>query len=262
MTTDTSQVRERLVELIQLQVLYDRLHAVRARQGDLPQQIEDLSAKADTLQHSLKELAEQIRQIEAEVRSLHVSNDSLRDHEQKLRKKLEAVRTNQEYYDIETEIKETHLTIEKNLQDIRRLQHKAESFRQKYSEDEATLRDIQARIAERKERLEVIKQHTAEQEAHLLKQIEVLSQQLQAEDPRLFQLFERRRRSLRGGKAVVSIIPTERVEGRYACGGCYTLLPRQLHWEIMQRNKIIVCESCGRFLVDEGFYTEVAKSMS
>ncbi|MCX8111980.1 MAG: C4-type zinc ribbon domain-containing protein [Bacteroidia bacterium] len=260
-TTDNALIRERLVELIQLQVLYDRLYAVRARQGDLPQQIEDLRDKVSTLQHALAEVGELIRQTETEIGALHVSNDSLRDHEQKLRKKLEAVRTNQEYFDIETEIKETRLTIEKNLQDIRRLQHKAESFRQKYREDEVKLRELQTRIAEREQRLEAIKQHTAEQEVQLLEQIKALSQHLQAQDPRLFQLFERRRRSLRGGKAVVHVIPTERLEGRYACGGCYTLLPRELHREITQRDKIIICESCGRFLVDEAFYMEVAKSM-
>jgi len=261
MTTDTSQVRERLVDLIKLQVLYDRLHAVRARQGDLPQQIEDLRDKVATIQHALSETAEMIRQAESEARALHVSNDSLRDHEQKLRKRLEAVRTNQEYYKIESEIKETHLTIEKNLQDIRRLQHKADSLRQRYAEDEATLNELQARIAEKEQRLKEIIQHTAEQEAALLQQIEDLSKVLQEQDPRLFLLFERRRRSFRGGKAVCSIISTERLEGRYACGGCFTLLPREMHRKIKQRDKIIICESCGRFLVDEEFYAEVAKSM-
>lgn len=260
-TIETTEVRERLVELIQLQVLYDRLYAVRARQGDLPQQIEDLQDKATALQRTLSELAENIRQIESEISSLHVSNDALRDHEHKLRKKLEAVRTNQEYFDIETEIKEVKLTIEKNLQDIRRYHHKVESLRQRYNEDQAQLAQLQERIADKEKRLEEIKHLTAEQEAHLLAQIESLSQRLQAADPRLFQLFERRRRSLRGAKAVVSVIPVERLEGRYACGGCYTLLPRQLHWELTQRNKIIICESCGRFLVDESFYAEVAKSL-
>ncbi|MEN3041194.1 MAG: C4-type zinc ribbon domain-containing protein [Bacteroidia bacterium] len=261
MTTDATEIRERLVELIQLQVLYDRLHAVRSRQGDLPQQIDDLRDKITTVQHMISELKEQIRQIESEIRSLHVSNDSLRDHEQKLRKKLEAVRTNQEYFEIETEIKETRLTIEKNLQDIRRLQHKADSLRQKHDEEAAHLNELHERVKEKEERLDAIKLHTTEQEAYLLSKIEELSQELRQRDTRLFHLFERRRRSLRGSKAVVSVIPIERQEGRYACGGCYTLLPRQLHWEILQRNKIIFCESCGRFLVDEEFYSEVAKSI-
>ncbi|MCS7297096.1 MAG: C4-type zinc ribbon domain-containing protein [Bacteroidia bacterium] len=258
---ETAHVRERLVELIQLQVLYDRLYTVRSRQGDLPQQIEDLRDKALTLHRELKELGETIRQIEAEARSLYVSNDSLRDHEQKLRKKLEAVRTNQEYFDIEVEIKETRLTIEKNNQDIRRLQQKAEALRQRYAEDESHLHELEARITEKEKRLEEIKHLTAEQEAYLLEQIEGLSQHLNRQDPRLFQLFERRRRSLRGGKAVVPITPVERVKGRYACSGCYTLLPRQLYWELIQRDKIIICESCGRFLIDETFYAEVARSM-
>ncbi|MCS6895646.1 MAG: C4-type zinc ribbon domain-containing protein [Bacteroidia bacterium] len=260
-TTDTTQIRERLVELIQLQVLYDRLNAVRSRQGDLPQQIDDLKDKISTVQHTLSELSEQIRQIESEIRSLHVSNDSLRDHEQKLRKKLEAVRTNQEYFEIETEIKETRLTIEKNLQDIRRLQHRADALRQKHAEDETHLNELHERVAEKEKRLEIIKLHTTEQEVYLLEKIEALSQELRKHDARLFQLFERRRRSLRGGKAAVPVIPIERQEGRYACSGCYTLLPRQLHLEILQRNKIIICESCGRFLIDEEFYTEVAKSI-
>lgn len=260
-TIETKQVQDRLVELIQLQVLYNRLHALRQKKGDLPQQIEELQDKSLALGRGLQEIQDQLRQIEAEIRTLHVSNDSLRDHEQKLQKTLLQVRNEQEYYKVESDLKETRLTIEKNLKDITRLQQRLSAFQQKYDEEREKLEKVQRLIVEKEQLLNQISERTRQQEVDLLERIGALAKHIEQADQRLYRLFERRRRALREERGLVPVIVPEGREERVACGGCYILLPRQLQWELTQRNKIFVCENCGRILVDATFFEEVAASM-
>lgn len=260
-TIETPQVRDRLVELIQLQVLYNRLHALEQRKGDLPQQIEELQDKIAALHLTAQETEQQIQQWEAEIRALHVSNDSLRDHEQKLQKLLLSLRNEQEYYKVESDLKEARLTIEKNLKDIQRLQQRVMVARHKYEEEQTQMAEYQRLIAQKQQDLDKIILRNKQQEEELHERIQVLSAHIQREDARLFRLFDRRRQSLRGGSALVSAIPLEGKEDRVVCGGCYTLLPRQLQWQLHQRNAILVCENCGRLLVDAALFEEVAASL-
>jgi predicted nucleic acid-binding Zn-ribbon protein len=65
-----------------------------------------------------------------------------------------------------------------------------------------------------------------------------------AADPRLLASFDRIRNNFRNGLAVVSVV-------RDACGGCFNSIPPQRQSEIRQHKKIIVCENCGRILVEE-----------
>jgi predicted nucleic acid-binding Zn-ribbon protein len=53
-----------------------------------------------------------------------------------------------------------------------------------------------------------------------------------------------KRKNARNGLAVVTI-------QRDACGGCFNKIPPQRQMDIANRKKIIVCEYCGRILVDQ-----------
>ncbi|GIV26177.1 MAG: hypothetical protein KatS3mg026_1869 [Bacteroidia bacterium] len=260
-TVETQHVQERLVELIQLQVLYNRLYAVQQKKGDLPQQIEDLELQLAARARALAELQKQIKELDQEIRTLRASNDSLKDHEQKLNKILQQVRNEQEYYKVESDIKEIRLTLEKNMKDISKNQQRVDGLEQKRREEEAKQEELRKFIAEKQELLDRISQETAAQEKALLQRIAKLSKKIETEDARLFQLFERRRRSLREGRALVPVITLEGREERVACSGCHTLLPRQLQWELSQRSQIFVCESCGRFLVDAALFDQVAADL-
>ena len=68
-------------------------------------------------------------------------------------------------------------------------------------------------------------------------------------EPRLLQAYKRIRANARNGLAIVII-------ERDACGGCFNQIPPQRQLDIKSRKKIIVCEYCGRILVDE----EIGKS--
>lgn len=266
LSVEASNIRERLVQLIELQVLYNRLYQLRQKEGDLPQQISELKDQALATQRIIQRYQADIRQYEKEIRDLHVSNDTHTDQIQKLERSLMQVRSNEHLAQISMEIEELRLSIEKNKRLIRTLTQRVDSLKESLNVEESKLKALEQSIKEKEGKLQFIQQETAAQRQALQTQIEALASTLQAEAPRLYQLFFRRQRSLREGKALVPIVTVATSEkshdSRACCSGCFTLIPRQLEWEISHRNQLFLCESCGRFLVDEGLYQEVANRLS
>ena len=62
-------------------------------------------------------------------------------------------------------------------------------------------------------------------------------------EPRLLQSFKRIRKNSRNGLGIVYV-------QRDACGGCFNKIPPQRQLDIRSRKKIIVCEYCGRIMID------------
>lgn len=262
---ETPNVRERLVQLIELQVLYNRLYLLRQKEGDLPQQIIELRDQALATQRIIQRYQVDIRQYDAEIRNLHVSNDTHADQIQKLERSLMQVRSNEHLAQISAEIEELRLGIEKNKRLIRTLTQRVEGLRDALSGEESKLEALEQGISEKEGRLQFIQQETEAQRQALQVRIDTLAATLQAEAPRLYQLFSRRQRSLREGKALVPVLAITTSEKtndtRACCSGCFTLIPRQLEWEISRCNQLFLCESCGRFLVDAELFKEVADRM-
>ncbi len=259
-TVETTHTQDKLVMLIELQVYYNRLYALMQREGNLPNQIQELEYNAQALYKEINDKASELRRIESEISQLHLSNDTLLDHIQKLEKNLLQLRSDEHVFRIETEIKEARLTIEKHKRDIRILSQKVEFLRGEIEGRQEQLRRLEGIKAEKEAHLNAIKMQTEEQVKAVKAQIDRVQEELTGMDPRLYRLFERRIRALREEKALVPIVEvaTEKGEKRVACGGCYSLLPRQLEWEIGNRNALYLCENCGRFLVDAALFEEVA----
>jgi predicted nucleic acid-binding Zn-ribbon protein len=128
-TVETTDAKEKLVQLIELQVYYNRLYTLLQREGDLPKQIQELEYQVQALRKQISDRKTELRHMENEIAQLHVSNDTLQDHIQKLEKTLLQLRSDEHVFRIETEIKEARLTIEKNRRDIRILSQKVEVLR-------------------------------------------------------------------------------------------------------------------------------------
>jgi hypothetical protein len=132
---------------------------------------------------------------------------------------------------------------------------------------ERHIKDANEEIADKARALDVVKKNIANKEANLKvkkseldkiiaetekeeKEFAALSAKARASvDPRLLTSFDRIRKNFRNGLAVVPVV-------RDACGGCFNAIPPQRQSEIRQHKKIIVCENCGRVLVDEDMNTE------
>ena len=89
--------------------------------------------------------------------------------------------------------------------------------------------------------MEKISKETEVEEKNLLTKSEGARAKI---EDRLIKAYDRLRNNYKNGLAVVMV-------ERDACGGCFAKVPPQRKLEISQRKKIIVCEHCGRILVDK-----------
>ena len=99
----------------------------------------------------------------------------------------------------------------------------------------------------KKEELEKIIASTEKEEKHFNK---MAAEARESVDTRLLTSYNKIRKSYRNGLAVVQV-------ERDACGGCFYSIPPQKQSEIRQHKKIMVCENCGRVLVDSDLHAAV-----
>ena len=92
----------------------------------------------------------------------------------------------------------------------------------------------------RNSELEEIVSETKQEEEKLREKAKVLETTI---EPRLLQAFKRIRKNSRNGLGIVYV-------QRDACGGCFNKIPPQKQLDIRMRKKIIVCEYCGRIMID------------
>ncbi|MDX9772051.1 MAG: C4-type zinc ribbon domain-containing protein, partial [Bacteroidales bacterium] len=93
----------------------------------------------------------------------------------------------------------------------------------------------------KKSELDDITRDTEKEEDQLIEKSEEYQKRI---EERLLTAYKRIRINARNGLAVVSV-------QRDACGGCFNQIPPQRQLDIRSRKKIIVCEYCGRILVDD-----------
>ena len=115
------------------------------------------------------------------------------------------------------------------------------------SERKAEIKDLTERLegrkadlAQKKEELDQIIADTKQDEERLRDKAKKLEAII---EPRLLTAFKRIRKGARNGLAVVAV-------QRGACGGCFNKIPPQKQLDIKLRKKIIVCEYCGRIMID------------
>ena len=101
-------------------------------------------------------------------------------------------------------------------------------------------------LEEKRKELDQIVEETAKEEAALIKEKEELASKI---DERMLVAYGKVRGNAKNHLAVVTV-------KRGACGGCFNQIPPQRQLDIAQSKKVIVCEYCGRILVDSEFENE------
>ena len=109
------------------------------------------------------------------------------------------------------------------------------------------LEDRKIDLANKKGELNEIIEETRNDEEVLREKVKDLESHI---EPRLLQAFKRIRKNARNGLAVVTI-------QRDACGGCFNKIPPQRQLDVKLRKKVIVCEYCGRIMIDPDLALEV-----
>ena len=246
-----STVEDKLKALHQLQVIDTKIDKIRIIRGELPLEIKDLEDSIEGLNTRLNKLLEELKlledQIGANKNSIILSQEAIKKYE----KQLKNIKNNREYTSLTKEIEYQNLEIElfekKNKQSEANVLHKKEIINA--CQDQIKEKDEELKI--KQVELDAIVKDTEKEEKLLLKQSEKAEKII---DERLLGSYKRIRSKVANGLAVVSV-------ERDACGGCFSQIPPQRQLDIQMHKKVIVCEHCGRIMVDSNMF-DLPKALS
>lgn len=234
-------VEEKLQHLYELQRIDTEIDKIKILRGELPLEVQDLEDEIAGLETRLENLRNEISEADKNVATK--KQEILKSEEaiKKYSEQLDNVRNNREYDALSKEVEFQKLEIELQNKRIREAQKiKAEKevnleiSTKQYDEKKA---DLDAKKAE----LDDIITETHKDEESLSQKAEELSKYI---EERLLTAYRKIRNNARNGLAVVTV-------DRDACGGCFNKIPPQRQLDIRSRKKIIVCEYCGRILIDK-----------
>ena len=234
-------VEKRLVALYTLQTVDSEIDKIKIIRGELPQAIEDLEDEIAGLETRIQnfnnEIAETNKKITEEKNEIAEHNEITK----KYQKQQDNVRNNREFEAINKEIEYTGLQIQLCERRIKEGNAHIKELQQHIEAAKLLLENRHKDLDAKKDELDDIIKETEKDEARLK---EKSQEQEQFIEPRYLTAYKRIRNAARNGLAVVTI-------DRDACGGCFSKIPPQRQTEIKMHKKVIVCEHCGRILVDD-----------
>ncbi len=234
-------IEKRLVALYTLQSVDSEIDKIKIIRGELPQAVQDLEDEIAGLNTRIENFNNEIKETEAAVKT---RNTEIADHEEmikKYKKQQDNVRNNREYESLSKEIEFQNLEIQlcerKNREGAAKEKELKEHIAAAKELVETRTKDLEAK----REELTAIIAETQKDEQRLLAKSKEQEQYI---DERYLTAYKRIRNAARNGLAVVQI-------DRDSCGGCFSNIPPQRQMEIKMHKKVIVCENCGRILVDD-----------
>ena len=234
-------VEEKLSSLIKLQKIDSKLDQIQILKGELPMEVSDLEDEIQGLTSRKNRIEEEINGINDFIEQKKSAIKEANEQVKKYEKQSEAVKNNREFEAINKEIEMQQLEsklAEKHIRDAN--EELIEKARQLENANKQ-IDNKEVLLNNKKSDLQKIITETEKEEAHF----NTLAQDARkGMDERLLYSYDRIRNSYRNGLAVVPV-------DRDACGGCYNSIPPQKQSEIKQRKKVMVCENCGRILVDD-----------
>ncbi len=240
-------IEERLIALARLQDIDSQIDKIRIIRGELPLEVQDLEDDVQGLQTRIEKLKAEIDDIEKNIKE---KKDILIEGESLIKKYEEQrmnVRNNREYDSLTKEIEYQGLEMQLAEKRIKEFTYAVEMKKEVITQAEEKLNDRIADLDEKKSKLAEIVSETEREETELNKRSEDNEKYI---EPRLLTAYKRIRENARNGLAVVPI-------ERDACGGCFNKIPPQRQLDIRMHKKIIVCEYCGRILIDSDILESV-----
>ncbi len=236
-------VEEKLRALYELQQIDSQIDRIRTVRGELPLEVRDLEDEVAGLDTRANNLNEEIKQLEE---SINDKKNVMKDSAAAIKKyevQQGKVRNNREFDSLTKEIEFQNLEIQLAEKRIKEFKAQIAAKKEMIDGSQAALDERKNDLKLKKEELEDIVSETKKDEDELSERSKVAEQKIEG---RLLHAYSRVRQNVRNGLAVV---PVE----RDACGGCFNKIPPQRQLDIRMHKKIIVCEHCGRILVDADF---------
>lgn len=240
MATKEMTVAEKLLALNELQNIDSKIDEIQILKGELPMEVQDLEDELEGLNTRIKNLEKAVHAYEEEIAGYKGKAKEAETLILRYEAQQDNVKNNREFEALMKEIELQRLEIQLSAKKVKSSEVLIEEKRTVLNEaKEASVKKVKE-LEDKKVELERIIKETDKEENSLAKKSE--SSRKNIED-RLLRAYDKIRTNYRNGLAVVSI-------ERNSCGGCFNMIPPQVQLEIAQRKKIIVCEHCGRILVD------------
>ena len=233
-------VESKLQTLYQLQTTLSAIDEKRALRGELPLEVQDLEDEIAGLKTRVEHIEGDINDFQQAVAQKQGEIKEAEESVERYKKQLDEVRNNREYDTLTKEIEFQSLEIELCNKKIKEANAKVEDKKRELVRTNDLINDRQQALDEKKSELDEIMQETREEEQALKAKAEDLETKI---EPRLLSSFKRIRKNARNGLGIVYV-------QRDACGGCFNKIPPQRQLDIKMYKKIIVCEYCGRIMID------------
>lgn len=239
-TSEPLSVEQRLKSLYELQTIFSEIDRIKTIRGELPLEVKDLEDNIEGLKTRIDNYTREIDELHIK---LVTEKEKINEAESKIaryKEQLDNVRNNREFDLLSKEVEFQTLEIElceKHINDFNR------AIENKTADIEATresLSDHEHILQEKKSELDEIVSETRQEEESLREKAKSLEPRI---DTRTLAAFKRIRKNARNGLGIVYI-------QRNACGGCFNRIPPQKQMEIKMHKKVIVCEYCGRIMID------------
>ena len=212
----------------------------RALRGELPLEVQDLEDEIAGLNTRVEKIKTDIDEFKKAVAQKKTDITSAEASVERYKKQLDEVKNNREYDTLTKEIEFQSLEIELCNKKIKEALLKVEEKNADLAKADELIKDRTAALKEKKEELDEIMQETRDEEEKLKNKASELEVTI---EPRLLSSFKRIRKNSRNGLGIVYV-------QRDARGGCFNKIPPQRQLDIKMHKKIIVCEYCGRIMID------------
>ncbi len=242
-------IEKKLVALYSLQQIDSQIDKIRIIRGELPLEVEDLEDEIIGLETRIDNYIQEIETLKVSVKE---KENVIKDSHLQIKRYEEQqmnVRNNREYDSLSKEIEFQNLEIALAEKRIKEFTHQLNLKNEEITAAQKVLEERKNDLEIKQSELADIVSETEKEELSLQSRSEEFQRFI---EERLLTAYKRIRKNARNGLAVVSV-------ERDACGGCFSAIPPQRQLDIRMHKKIIVCEYCGRILVDHGLASSISQ---
>ena len=233
-------VEEKLQSLYQLQTMLTEIDKIKTLRGELPLEVQDLEDEiaglTTRIEKASADVVEMSKGVAENKNTIEVSKAAIAKYQEQ----QDHVSNNREFDSLNKEIEFKNLEIELADKRIREFTNAISTKKEEIETNRAIVAEKQQDLEVKKSELHEIIEENRQEEERLRDRCKALEMNI---EPRLLQSFKRIRNNTRNGLGIVYV-------QRESCGGCFNKIPPQRQLDIRMRKKIIVCEYCGRIMID------------
>ena len=233
-------VEEKLQSLYQLQTMLTEIDKIKTLRGELPLEVQDLEDEiaglTTRIEKASADVVEMTKGVAENKNVIEVSKAAVAKYQEQ----QDHVSNNREFDSLNKEIEFKNLEIELAEKRIREFTAAINAKKEDIENNKALVDEKKQDLDIKKSELQEIIEENRQEEERLREKCKTLELNI---EPRLLQSFKRIRNNTRNGLGIVYV-------QRESCGGCFNKIPPQRQLDIRMRKKIIVCEYCGRIMID------------